>query len=468
MVKESEKVSKSMFRIFILFMTVLTYFSSIKFAQIFRNSDIIYTSEYLALLLFLIPIWFIGLSKTALLLVYRVNHYKKLFIQSVKFIIIASGILFGLISLLGLNTISKDVIFIFGILNHLSICISYVIVNQYHMSRRKKGIDLKNIIIIADEDNENFISNIYSRRELGYNISMIISDSEEIGKKFGSAIKVVKKSFSLACLIKSHPIDEVFYCKSNFCSDELSSIMNSCKELGVAFRLNSNLINNSLIPSEISHFDSVPFITYHNNSTNEFALGWKYIFDVAFSSLIILLWMPFFIMIGVLIKVTSKGPIFFKQKRVGLFGREFYMYKFRTMVIDAEKRQAEIMNLNEADGPVFKIKNDPRITKVGRILRKTNLDELPQFFNVLRGDMSLVGPRPPIMSEVTQYKPWQLRRLSMRPGITCIWQIMPQRNKISFEDWMKLDLKYIDNWSLQQDFVLTFKTVKTVLLGTGQ
>jgi exopolysaccharide biosynthesis polyprenyl glycosylphosphotransferase len=468
MTGENERVSKSIFRIIILILTIITFFASIKIAQYYLNPEIKYSSEYLALLLLLLPVWSIGLSKTALLLIYRVNHYPKLFVQSIKFIIIAAGILFGFVSLLGLNDISKEVIFIFGILNHLSICILYVIANQYYMNRRKLGMNLKNIIIIADEQNENFIDNIANRRELGYNITMIISDSQKIFEKFSSSIKVVKKSMSLSCLIKAQVVDEVFYCKNNFHSSEIQNIMNACKEVGVVFRLSSQLINLSSTPNEINHIDSLPFITYQNKPSNEFALSWKYIFDFAFSLMVIILWMPIFIMISVMIKLTSKGPVIFKQKRVGLHGREFYIYKFRTMMVDAEKMQAAIMDQNEANGPVFKIKNDPRITKTGKFLRKTSLDELPQFFNVLKGDMSLVGPRPPIMKEVNQYKPWQLRRLSMRPGITCTWQILPQRNSVSFDDWMKLDLQYIDNWSLQQDFLLTFKTVQAVIKGNGQ
>jgi len=176
---------------------------------------------------------------------------------------------------------------------------------------------------------------------------------------------------------------------------------------------------------------------------------------------------PFLLFIAAAIKATSEGPIFFKQKRVGLRGRTFFMYKFRTMVINAEALQAGLMEANEADGPVFKIKNDPRITKIGKFLRKSGLDELPQFINVLRGDMSLVGPRPPIPSEVEQYERWQLRRLSMKPGITCTWQIKPNRNSISFEDWMKMDLQYIDNWSNKLDFMLFFQTIRTVLKGSG-
>jgi exopolysaccharide biosynthesis polyprenyl glycosylphosphotransferase len=449
-------------------LTIITFIVSIRIAHFFVNPSIEYSTEYLALMLLMLPVWFIGLSKTSLLMIYRVNHYPQLFKQSVKFIIIATGILFGLVNLLNLNSISREVIFIFGVLNHISICISYVIANLYYMNRRKKGINLKNIIIIADEENENFIENILIHREFGYNISLIISDSTKIIEKFSDRIKVVKKTMKISCLLKSQIVDEVFYCKKHFNSLEVQSIMDSCQEIGVVFRLNSQLINMSASPSEIHHFESIPFITYQNKPSNEFALSWKYVFDFTFSLFVIVLWMPIFIIIGIMIKFTSKGPIIFKQKRVGLHGREFYIFKFRTMVIDAEKLQAKIMDQNEMSGPVFKIKNDPRINKVGSFLRKTSLDELPQFFNVLKGDMSLVGPRPPIMKEVSQYKPWQLRRLSMRPGITCIWQVMPHRNKISFEDWMKLDLQYIDNWSLQQDFMLTFKTVRAVFMGSGQ
>ncbi|MCC7027297.1 MAG: sugar transferase [Saprospiraceae bacterium] len=468
MIRENEQVSKSMFRIYLLILTVVTFFSSIKLAQIFVNSTILFSSDYLALLLMLLPVWYWGLSKTSLLSVFRVNHYAQLFKQSVKFIILAIGILFGFINLMNLTSISKEVVFIFGILNHLTICVSYVAVNQYYMERRKKGINLKNVIIIADEENESFIENIANHRELGYNITMIIADSPKIFDRFNSTIKVVKKTMSLSCLIKSQIVDEVLYCKSNFNSHEVQHIMNACKEVGVVFRLNSQMINQAAVPNEIHHLNSIPFITYKNKPSNEVALGWKYVFDFSFSMIVIMLWMPIFIVIGLMIKFTSKGPIIFKQKRVGLHGREFYIYKFRTMMVDAEKMQAQIMHQNEASGPVFKIKNDPRITSIGKFLRKTSLDELPQFFNVLKGDMSLVGPRPPIMNEVNQYKPWQIRRLSMRPGLTCTWQIMPRRNSISFDDWMKLDLQYIDNWSLQQDFMLTFKTVRAVIMGSGQ
>lgn len=176
---------------------------------------------------------------------------------------------------------------------------------------------------------------------------------------------------------------------------------------------------------------------------------------------------PVFLIIAVAIKFEDGGTVFFKQERVGLNGRSFPMFKFRTMVANAEALQASLLGLNEQTGPVFKIKADPRVTRVGWFLRKTSFDELPQFFNVLRGEMSVVGPRPPIPSEVEMYERWQKRRLSMKPGITCTWQVSG-RNNIQFEEWMKLDLEYIDNWSLSQDMILVVKTIKVMLLGTGK
>jgi lipopolysaccharide/colanic/teichoic acid biosynthesis glycosyltransferase len=176
---------------------------------------------------------------------------------------------------------------------------------------------------------------------------------------------------------------------------------------------------------------------------------------------------PVFFFIGMIIKLDSRGPIFFKQERVGLRGRRFMLYKFRTMVNDAEKLLEKLHEKNEADGPVFKIKSDPRITRIGQFLRKTGLDELPQLYNVFIGEMSLIGPRPPLPSEVAKYERWQLRRLSVKPGITCTWQIVPNRNNVKFEKWMRLDLQYIDNWSLYKDASLFVRTILTFFHCSG-
>jgi exopolysaccharide biosynthesis polyprenyl glycosylphosphotransferase len=218
--------------------------------------------------------------------------------------------------------------------------------------------------------------------------------------------------------------------------------------------------------STLSFLNQMPFLTFRNTPDNYLALKVKTFLDFIISLLVVVILSPVFLIIALLIKLDG-GPIFFLQKRMGLNGRRFACIKFRTMVVDAERLQASLMSQNEQEGPVFKIKKDPRITKIGRFLRKTSLDELPQFFNVLQGNMSLVGPRPPIPSEVKQYKRWQTRRLSMKPGITCIWQVSG-RNNIPFEQWMKLDMQYIDSWSLKLDFIILLKTIKVVFTGDGQ
>lgn len=189
----------------------------------------------------------------------------------------------------------------------------------------------------------------------------------------------------------------------------------------------------------------------------------KRLIDIVCSFLGVLVLSPLFIIIAIIIKTTSKGPVFFSQKRVGKNGKEFNMYKFRSMVVNAEELKEKLAAQNEMSGPMFKMKDDPRVTKVGKFIRKTSIDELPQLWNVLKGDMSLVGPRPSLPKEVAQFEDWMYKRLEVKPGLTCYWQVSG-RNNIDFEDWMKLDIKYVDERSTWIDIKLIFKTVR-VLLG---
>lgn len=189
----------------------------------------------------------------------------------------------------------------------------------------------------------------------------------------------------------------------------------------------------------------------------------KRIIDIVASFIGLILLSPLMLIVSILIKLESKGEVIFKQKRVGLNGKEFYMYKFRSMVINAEELKAELESKNEMSGPMFKIKNDPRITKVGNLIRKTSIDELPQLINVIKGEMSLVGPRPSLQKEVEKFEPWMMERLKVKPGLTCIWQISG-RNNIGFEEWMKLDIKYVRERSFKLDMKLILKTV-LVLFG---
>ena len=184
----------------------------------------------------------------------------------------------------------------------------------------------------------------------------------------------------------------------------------------------------------------------------------KRLIDIVFSFIGVIVLSPLFIIIAIIIKITSKGPVFFSQKRVGRDGKEFKMYKFRSMVVNAEELKEKLAAQNEMSGPMFKMKDDPRVTKVGKFIRKTSIDELPQLWNVLKGDMSLVGPRPSLPKEVAQFEDWMNKRLEVKPGLTCYWQVSG-RNNIDFKDWMKLDIKYVAERSTWIDIKLIFKTV---------
>jgi exopolysaccharide biosynthesis polyprenyl glycosylphosphotransferase len=192
----------------------------------------------------------------------------------------------------------------------------------------------------------------------------------------------------------------------------------------------------------------------------------KRAFDLLSSAFALIALAPLFIFVALAIKLTSKGPVFFKQNRVGKHGHDFGMYKFRSMVTNAEEIRKNLEYLNEQSGPVFKIKNDPRITPVGRFIRKYSIDELPQLFNILVGDMSVVGPRPALPSEVDRYDNWHLNRLSVPPGLTCVWQVSG-RNSVPFEKWMEMDAHYVKNWSFSYDMLLIVKTLPVVFFGRG-
>jgi exopolysaccharide biosynthesis polyprenyl glycosylphosphotransferase len=247
-------------------------------------------------------------------------------------------------------------------------------------------------------------------------------------------------------------------------AQEMQAAIKQCERLGIPFALPIHSFRmDRARPLHVAGDGYLHFVT-HAPQPRQMAL--KRLFDITVSALALAALSPLLVGVAALIKLTSRGPIFFRQKRVGLHGKPFHMLKFRSMVVNAEELKAKLAALNEQTGPVFKMKNDPRITRIGRFIRKYSIDELPQLLNVLRGEMSVVGPRPPIPSEVEKYATWQRRRLSVRPGLTCIWQVSG-RNQISFEEWMYLDMRYIDHWSLGTDLGLILKTVPVVLTGSG-
>ena len=267
-------------------------------------------------------------------------------------------------------------------------------------------------------------------------------------------------------LLRRHVIDEVIFAVGKDEVDRLSDTFLLCEAEGVRTRLLLSFFPHVISKVYLERLSDMALLTFSTTPENQFLMFAKRIADFVMAAAMVVILSPVFLVLSIFIKMSDGGPVFFRQTRCGLGGRKFTLYKFRSMVVGADRLRAELESLNEKDGPIFKIKNDPRCTRVGRMMRKLSMDELPQLFNVLKGDMSFVGPRPPIPEEVEKYEPWQRRRLRMQPGLTCLWAL-EGRSHLNFQRWMELDLEYIDHWSPGLDWKIILKTIPVVLLGRG-
>jgi exopolysaccharide biosynthesis polyprenyl glycosylphosphotransferase len=335
---------------------------------------------------------------------------------------------------------------------------------------RLQGRNLRHMVIVGTNQRAvRFAREIESKPELGYRLLGYVENGWRGNEGFrGNGESVVSDFDGFASFLREKAVDEVvFYLPVKSFYEQVSAMAMLCTEQGVTVRYPSDIFTMNLTHSRTDTFEGIPIITHYTGAMRGWQVYLKRLMDVVISSLGLFLLSPLFLLTALVIKATSPGPVFFIQERVGLNKRRFRLYKFRTMVADAEKKQADLEHLNEVGGPVFKIKDDPRITRVGRFLRKTSVDELPQLWNVLKSDMSLVGPRPlPVRDYRGFDKDWQRRRFSVRPGITCLWQVNG-RSDVSFDKWMKLDMSYIDSWSLWLDIRILMKTIPAVIRGSG-
>ncbi len=311
-------------------------------------------------------------------------------------------------------------------------------------------------------------ANVDAHRDWGLEVVGLVSDGSWSGPQNGYAY--LGEYHDIPRLVQGeHVIDEVLVAPATGRIDELRALEGlfiDLEEQGVVTRLVVNFLPRSLSDVSFDEFGGIPMLTFSTAPRDELLLFVRRCADVALAAVLLILLSPVFLAVAAIIKLTSHGPVLFRQSRCGLHGRPFTFLKFRSMRTGAEALKPALAAYNEMDGPAFKMTNDPRVTPVGRFLRRTSLDELPQLWNILKGDMSFVGPRPAVLEEVRQYAPWQRRRLSMKPGLTCLWQVSG-RNELTFDEWMRLDLEYIDNWSLWLDLKIALKTIPAVVKGRG-
>ncbi len=340
-------------------------------------------------------------------------------------------------------------------------------------SARRSGFNYRYLLIIGNNERSAALAKKIERSpELGYKLVGFVaeeSNDEHVPSLDDARAghKVIGSLENLRGILETEKVDEMLVClsvESKFST--VASIVKEARDLGVVLRIVPDLDERDLLRKfHVEEFEDEVVVTFFREQLL-FQLLLKRMIDVVASFLGLIVLSPLLLVIALLVKWTSPGPVFFAQDRVGMNQRRFRLFKFRSMVKDAEQLKQNLQNLNEVDGPAFKMENDPRVTKIGKFIRKTSIDELPQLFNVLKGEMSLVGPRPPLPSEVSKYDWLFRRRLSVKPGITCVWQISG-RSDTSFQEWMNMDKEYVENWSLWLDFKILFKTIPAVLLGRG-
>ena len=433
--------------------------------------------NYYIVLLLIIIAWYISFKWMGIYISYRNQPFWQFFVVILKscfmgMVLVSLGMYF-----LHIQGVSRMLMGIFLLINVSLLTLYRFIIFKMLKQIRANGFNTRNILIVGSYTRAcELIEAIEKQKATGYRILGCFEiEGENMGKSVVNGHKVIGLMPDLEEYLRNNIVDELIFAMPLKKIIKGDSYIVLAESMGIKVRiipdweLHYLMYQPNIATIRFEEFLGIYNMTLQSTPHNEGRLLFKKIFDIVGALVLIILLLPMFIAIGLAIRIFSKGPVFYNQERLGKNGRRFMVYKFRTMVENADELLKELAEMNEADGPAFKIKNDPRIIPyVGQVLRKTSMDELPQLFNVLKGEMSLVGPRPPIPKEVDEYAVYQMRRLSMKPGMTCLWQIAPRRNELSFEEWMKLDLKYIDNWSIFNDFKILLLTARAVLTGAGR
>ena len=309
------------------------------------------------------------------------------------------------------------------------------------------------------------MQHIAANPNLGYAIVGFLHDLSEPPGDFGR-FKMLGTIDDIGPVIRSMQIDEVIIALPAYMHQQVIRSLKLCERLGTSFNLIPDLYELSLSRIDMDAIEGIPLIGIKQASLNKWQSLITRLIDITISAAVLIIGSPLWLLLALAVRLSSSGPIIYKQTRVGLNGRTFQIYKFRSMYKDADQRLAQLFSQNEAKGPLFKMVNDPRITPIGRLLRRTSLDEIPQFVNIFKGEMSLVGPRPALPREVAQYQEWQKGRLAIKPGLTGLWQVRGRSN-LTFDEGVLMDLYYIENWSLRLYIQILLRTIPAVLFSRG-
>ncbi|MFZ2493458.1 MAG: sugar transferase [Thermoanaerobaculia bacterium] len=428
-------------------------------------------SEYLKVLPIVLIVWSVLLFTHHSYHSHRTIPLTREALTTIRVNVVGIVILATVAYLFRLQQLSRGWFILFAVLSAGFLVSEKIAVRAIARWVRSKGLNYRTVLIVGTGRRATDIARMISGHKYwGYKILGFVSDGHHLSNGW-TRYKIFGTVPELRATLESgqitEPIDEIVFAVTRKKLDEMRQIFLFCEELGIRTRVAMNIFNNRVARIELEELEGVPLLTFTTTPSNETQLAAKRLLDIAISMVVLGLSLPAIVVAALAIRITSPGSVLYKQKRIGLNGRIFTLYKFRTMIADADARRDEVAHLNEMNGPAFKAVNDPRVTPVGRWLRRFSLDELPQLWNVLKGDMSLVGPRPPIPEEVASYHRWHRRRLSMKPGLTCLWQVSGRNQIADFDRWMKLDLQYIDNWSPSLDMKILLRTIPAVLSGKG-
>ncbi|MEK6336406.1 MAG: sugar transferase [Acidobacteriota bacterium] len=413
--------------------------------------------------------WYAAFTSQRLYTSHRLSSIGDELKEIVRAVLISAGALLVAAHIGNWPTINIFTVAEFSVVGFVIIAIMRLALRANLRRLRAGGHNAKSLMIVGGgARGRRFAYQIRKRQDLGYKlIGYLETDPAFAGEDMAGA-PWMGSIEDLPQIVANEVVDEVAIAlpiKSHYTQIETTVAL--LEEQGITTHLLSDLFPHKLARSQPMDFDGFPIVTLDSTPRFSWRTEAKRMMDLAGAAALLVVTSPILLLAAIAIKFDSHGPVFFVQERVGLSKRRFRMIKFRTMTVDAESRMAEIEHLNEKTGPIFKIRNDPRITRLGRWLRKTSIDELPQLINVLLGDMSIVGPRPLSLRDALRMEEaWQKRRFSVKPGLTCLWQVSGRSN-LSFEQWMQLDLEYIDRWSLGLDAAILLRTIPAIVLARG-